>query len=298
MMARLGAVALAAACLTGGCHARPGGLAPSSTTTLTVQQGALARTVVVHVPPAHASDALPLLLNLHASGGTAAGQEQYTGMDALADAHGFIVAYPQGAIVAGAGYSWNVPGVPLSDGSAVPPGSADDRDFAALAVAAVSKLHRIDDKRVFATGFSGGARMASQLGCDRPSLFAAIGPVSGLRSPTPCGQPAVAVVTLHGDADATNPYSGSDKPYWTYGVPQAAANWAAHDGCAPTPTVSQLAPDLTLTRYDGCARHADVELYTIAGGGHAWPRASDADGGSAIDAGEISWQFFAAHPQP
>jgi poly(3-hydroxybutyrate) depolymerase len=34
------------------------------------------------------------VLNMHGSGSTAAAQDQFTGMDATADASGFIVAYP------------------------------------------------------------------------------------------------------------------------------------------------------------------------------------------------------------
>jgi polyhydroxybutyrate depolymerase len=292
MPSRFGVWALFVASLCCGCHATR--IAEATTTTLTVQQGGVARTVIVHVPRASASVALPLVLNLHASAATAAGQESYSGMDATADAHGFIVAYPQGAIPLGSGFAWNVPGVPLSGGGMVPPGSLDDGEFSALAIASIARLHPVDDKRVFATGFSGGAREASQLGCDRASLFAAIGPVSGLRSPAPCADVPVAVVTLHGDADTENPYDGNGQAYWTYSVPMAAATWAAHDHCAATATRTLATPVMQLTRYDGCAGHAEVDLYTIDGGAHEWPHASDP---ANVDANEILWQFFAAHPQ-
>ena len=47
------------------------------------------------------------MLNLHGSGSTAAQQEVFSGMDRVADAGGFIVAYPQGAIASGSGFDWS-----------------------------------------------------------------------------------------------------------------------------------------------------------------------------------------------
>jgi polyhydroxybutyrate depolymerase len=77
--------------------------------------------VVVHVPAGYSGrQALPLVLNLHGSGSTASAQELFTGMDATADANGFVVAYPQAALPDGSGFAWNVPGQPLVGGRQVP----------------------------------------------------------------------------------------------------------------------------------------------------------------------------------
>jgi poly(3-hydroxybutyrate) depolymerase len=140
-----------------------------------------------------------LVLNLHGSGSTAASQEAFTGMDTTADAHGFIVAYPQGAIRSGSGYDWNVPGQPILGGARVPAGAADDVVYLSQLVTALEQQYCIDPHHVDATGFSGGARMASQLGCDLPARVAAIAPVSGLRFPSPCaGKRPMPVLSFHG----------------------------------------------------------------------------------------------------
>ncbi|HEY4016570.1 MAG TPA: PHB depolymerase family esterase [Polyangiaceae bacterium] len=273
----------------------------ATTTALTVDAGGASRLVLVHTP-AGVGGAAPrgptaLVLNLHGSGGTAAGEEAYSGMDAVAEAHGFIVAYPQGAIALGGGFAWNVPGQPLIGGAAVPDGAADDVDFIARAVAAVEQAYPIDPKRVFATGMSGGARMTSQLGCDLSTVLAAVAPVAGLRIPSPCsGSRAVSVVAFHGTADTTNPYDGNGEAYWTYSVPVAEQGWATHDACNPTPSASQAAPNVTLTSYTGCTAGAAVLLYTIDGAGHEWPGAPGQT--TAIDANEAMWAFFSAHPLP
>ncbi len=265
------------------------------------------RTVIVHVPTGYSgSTEVPLVLNMHGSDTTAADQEVFTAMDATADSNGFVVAYPQGLIPDGSGFDWNVPGVSLVGGRAVPRGSASDVTFLTDLVHVLEQRFCIDSKRVFATGFSGGSRMASQLACDASTTFAAIAPVSGLRRPTPCPTTRpVPILTFHGTADPVDPYNGNGQAYWTYSVPQAAKDWAVQDHCSTAPATSSPTSGVTLTRYSHCAGDAVVELYTIAGEGHEWPggptlprsltRALGPQS-DAVDADAVMWAFFAAHP--
>jgi polyhydroxybutyrate depolymerase len=277
------------------------------TSTLSLSIGGHQRTVVVHVPPdASAHKALPLVLNMHGSGSDALGQEAFTGMDAAADADSFIVAYPQGAIVAGSGFDWNVPNEPLIGGGLPPPGSPNDVAFLTKLPGVLGQRYCVNPERVYATGFSGGARMASQLGCDSPNVFAAVAPVSGLRLPTPCPGSPEPVASFHGTADPVDPYEGHGQAYWTYSVPQAAAMWGAHDHCNAKPTVTSAAVGVSLTTYPGCSRGTVVELYTITGEGHEWPGGPHLPPAltnvlgpqtTAIDADQVMWRFFAAHPR-
>jgi len=293
----------AAAASTAGC-----GRSGASTTFTPVVDGHT-RTVVVHVPPRYVDTvATPLVLNMHGSGADAVDQEGFTGMDASADAHDFIVAYPQGLIPESPGFDWNVPGVPLVGERAVPAGAADDVAFLSHLVTLLEQRYCIDARRVYATGFSGGARMASQLACDAADVFAAVAPVSGLRRPTPC--PAarpVPVLSFHGTADPVDPYDGHGQAYWTYSVPEAAALWASQDGCGSAPAVSHLGVGATATTYDACGGGASVELVTVDGEGHEWPggpvlppRLTRELGpqSDAVNADDLMWAFFAAHPLP
>ena len=275
-----------------------------ATTTIAVVAGGRQRKVLVHVPKA-AHDGMALVLNLHGTGHTAAEQEEFSGMDATADAAGFVVAYPQGDIPMGDGFAWSVPGQPLRNGAPVPAGAADDVEFVRQSITALTQSHRIDPKRVYVTGYSGGARMASELACDLPS-FAAVAPVDGVRFPESCDNARpLPILAFHGTDDPVNPYDGGAQPPWTYGVDEAIARWAAHDACrAPAPP-SQPAPSVRLADFEGCAGGGAVALYTIEGMGHEWPggppmpaRITARLGAQsrAIDANAVMWAFFRAHP--
>ena len=225
-------------------------------------------------------------------------------MDSASDADGFLVAYPQGLIPFATGFAWNVPDEPIYGGTPVPPGSASDVTFLVDLVAALSTRYCVAPGAVFATGFSGGARMASQLACDASSTFSAVAPVSGLRRPTPCPTTRpVPVISFHGLRDATDPYAGHGQAYWTYSVPRAAKDWAAQDRCRSRPAVTR-ASGYTLTSYAGCAKGSAVELYSVTGEGHEWPGGpvmpaalTSALGPQsfALSANALMWAFFRAH---
>ena len=279
------------------------------TTTLTPTVSGRQRTAIVHVPTGYSPPTpVPLVVNMHGSQSTAAQQEGLTGMDATADADTFLVAYPQADIPAGAGFEWNVPGQPLFGGAAVPAGSPDDVSFIEQLVTLLGKSYCIDTHRVFATGFSGGARMSSQLGCDASTVFAAVAPVSGLRFPSPCPSTrAVPVVAFHGTADPVDPYTGNGQTYWTYSVPVAAGRWAVHNRCARAPSNSAPAAGVALTTYAPCSGGSEVQLYSIAGEGHEWPGGPAlprpvtrvlGPQSTAVSANGVMWSFFVAHPLP
>jgi polyhydroxybutyrate depolymerase len=81
------------------------------------------------------------------------------------------------------------------------------------------------------------------------------------------------------------------------------AAWAKRNGCAPGHTESRVAADVTKFTYD-CSPADAAILYRVTRGGHAWPGSP----GSAalvgivgpttmnINANEIMWKFFVAHP--
>jgi polyhydroxybutyrate depolymerase len=262
------------------------------------------RVVLVHVPSHYVDAKVALVLNLHGSESTAQAQEKFTGMDVTADAHTFIVAYPQALIPSGTGFDWNVPNVPLSGGAKAPAGAANDVTFLEDVVKRLEAKYCINPHEVYATGMSGGGRMASQLGCDASNVFAAVAPVAGLRYPAPCpATRAVPVVAFHGTADRIDPYKGNGQAYWTYSVKVAASRWAGHDACATPATVTSH-HGYSLTSYATWKTGADVELYSLKGEGHEWPGGpsvsplvTDVLGpqSNAVNANDVMWTFFTQH---
>jgi len=293
---------VAAATSTGCASVSPG------STTLSLKVNGFTRTVIVHVPKSSTGTTpLALILNLHGSGSTAASQVKFTKMNATANEDDFIVAYPQALIPDGAGFDWNIPGVPLVGGRAVPPKSANDITFLTSLVGIMESKYCVNPKEVYATGFSGGARMTSQLACDDSSLFAAVAPVSGLRRAKPCPTTrAVPVISFHGSADPVDPFNGNGQKYWTYSVSKAAKYWSTQDHCTATSHSSPV-NGVKLTTYSNCSDASQVELYEIVGEGHEWPGGPALPSSltsllgpqsSLVNANTLIWAFFQAHSLP
>lgn len=268
---------------------------------------------------------VPLVIGLHPSGGTGADLDKDTGLSAAADAKGFAVMFPEGGIKRSRadgsyGHFWNIPGVPLIGGDAVPSGTRDDVRFIADAIDQVVKHNCIDARRIYVTGMSGGARMSSMVGCRLADRVAAVAPVAGLRAGRAAGpdfaepetsdcQPAraISVLAIHGTDDPTNPFPGGDGLRWGYSIERAAARWASLDQCDAKPATEKVSERVSRVRYSACGSRSEVVLYRIEarrddGGGHVWPgghadlatRATKLSS-AELDATKVVLDFFAQH---
>jgi len=269
--------------------------------------GGVSRTYVLHVPPSPGRS-MPLVLSFHGHGGTGDEQSHLTGFDALADRDGFIVAYPDGI-----DRGWN-------DGRPETAKNGDDLAFASALIDALQQRYNVDPKRIYATGFSNGAIFSNYLACNESERIAAIAPVSGTMpvADAPRCKPkrAIPVLEIDGTADPIVPYNGGEitlaglKRGQVLSAPATAAFWAKNAGCSPDPATSTLPPiatsdgtTVTSTTYSGCSSHASVVLYTIQGGGHAWPGGPQylpalliGPASRELDASDTIIQFFLAHP--
>jgi polyhydroxybutyrate depolymerase len=245
--------------------------------------GGIDRRFLVYLPGGYDRHRpLPVVLEFHGSGGSPEGQLATSQLSALADAKGFAIVAP-----ASVGPRWNIP---------PDPAKPDDVRFVADVLDAMAGLLCIDPARVYATGFSGGGRMSSQLACDLSQRIAAIAAIGGIRFPVPCSSArSMPVLAFHGTADMTNPYGGVGQAYWGTSVESAIDGWGQHNGCSPR-RERAVAPSVVELAYGG-GSCADVVLYRIEGFGHAWPGAIDPsrEDGSASD---LLWAFFDAHPLP
>jgi len=240
--------------------------------------GKAQRTYRLFVPPGYdGRTAIPLVLELHGSGGTSAGQARTSGFDDVAAREGFAVASLQAD-----GGRWNVP---------IDNNRVDDVAYVSDVIDHVAARMCIDQTRVYATGFSGGGRMSSLLGCRLNARIAAIAPVSGLRWPGPCEGRSIPVLTFHGLADPQNPYDGKAAnrgAEWLESVPDALAGWGKHNGCRGDVILDDPAGPLSTMNYAGCREGAEVRMIRIDGLGHTWTK-------KEIDTTGAMWQFFKSH---
>ena len=72
--------------------------------------------------------------------------------------------------------------------------------------------------------------------------------------------------------------------------------WAEGNGCDPEREALASQGDVSGVRYTGCEEGGEVLLYSVNGGGHAWPGGWPIPGvgrtSNDIDATEEFWRFF------
>ncbi len=286
---------------------------------LELEVGGLDRTYLLFVPGCYdgGSD-LPLVLMFHGGGGSAAAVSRDTGWSDRGEESCFLVVYPEGlpedrdrrASFSSNPRLWN-------DGSGRFNQDVDDIQFIQALLDSLRAELRIDDRRIFAAGFSNGASMAYRVAIELDREIAAIAPVAGslwiedfiLEDP-------VSLIYITGTEDPLNPFEG--------GVPELARGESQPGGGKAKPPVQDQidswikilecdlspaaipAPDgVNALRYSSCREGTEVQFYTIEGGGHHWPggkiRLPEIYLGEKIDlldGAELIWDFFQAHPKP
>jgi len=262
------------------------------------------RRYILHVPRAVRSGRpLPLVVVLHGGMGNAESAVEMTRMNVAADQEGFFAVYPDGT---------GRRGVPLLTWNAgtccgfAQRSNADDAGFIRALVDYLIRTRPVDPGAVFAAGMSNGAMMCHRLACELSDVFAAVAPVAGSFTPLDCppGRPA-SVIMFNGTADRHVPYGGgtgdkslariSHKP-----VREAVRFWVARNMCSATPSTEER-DGFRIDTYSGGREGTEVVLYTIKGGGHAWPGGSRGRWiggdrpGAAPGASDIILQFFLKH---
>ncbi len=221
------------------------------------------RAARVHVPVLGAAH--PVLLALHPLGGTALGFERATGLGPAGTADGVVVVFPQGV-----GLSWN--GGAICCQPAL--GRVDDLAYVRALVERLAQDLPIDRGRVWATGFSNGGFLAYRLACQAPDVVSAIAPVAATYAIDCAPSPAVALLHVHGIDDDIVPYEDVLRAPPERPIPRGAVEttsaFAAALGCGDA-TVTPF-PGGTTTAFPGCAGGVAVELVSLEGVGHQWPR--------------------------
>ncbi len=259
------------------------------------------RTYLLYRPPNLAPGRRPaLVIVLHGASVSAEQTERYYHWDPLANANGFVVAYPQGI-----NNAWNA-GSCCGD---APGRGTDDMGFITAMMTDASERTDADPSRRYLTGVSNGAMMTLRYQCQQPSQLAAIGSVAGTFT-SPCDEPPpIPFIAIHGLNDQAVSFAPSSNtaetgPKIRLPATETVARFLTADRCQD-PVTQSAGP--VHTQKASCGPGLDVEVITIDGAGHQWPGATlDAarramDGpknqpSEAIDATAQLWSFFAAHP--
>jgi polyhydroxybutyrate depolymerase len=283
---------------------RDAGLEPG-THDLSLKVGNDTRESLLYVPASAGKAAkVALVVVLHGGGGSGKNVQRQSRMNAVADANGFIVAYPDGT-KGRFGHTWNggdCCGVAMRE-------NVDDVAFLRALIDMLIAQHCVDPARVFITGISNGAIMAYRMACEAADKVAAIAPVAGAPMTTSPCRPSrpVPTIVFHGTADTSVRVEGgfnkpSDPRRAFPPLAETLDGLIASNECSKTPRTTYRKGDATCVSYGPCAPDAQVEYCKIDGGGHTWP------GGVAmlerivgptskdISASEVMWKFFERHP--
>jgi polyhydroxybutyrate depolymerase len=280
----------------------------------TLLHGGITRNYTVYVPSTYTPQVdAPLVVNLHGYTLNRGFQMTHSGMNAIAEREGFLVAYPD-AVNA----DWF--------------GPQDNIGFVDSLLDEVSSQYSINANKVYAAGFSQGGMMTYLLSVARPYTFAAIASVGGPRPLAaadvymPPNIPATPsrpfpLLHIHGTGDLIVPYNGGVSTVGSLTLNFPPAQRLLHDYVLnnqgdTTPIVTDLPNTNTMDgttvqkwSYDvgdyidvaDNARDAEVLFYRIENGGHNWPGDSTswpawaAPVNQDISASAEIWSFFSRH---
>ncbi|SAK49190.1 extracellular catalytic domain type 1 short-chain-length polyhydroxyalkanoate depolymerase [Caballeronia ptereochthonis] len=271
------------------------------------------RSYKLYVPSSYRDDPLPLIVMLHGCTQDADDFAAGTRMNALAEAHDFMVVYPiqpQGANTSKC-WNWFKPGDQQRD--------QGEPSLIAGITREVMAQHNVDPKRVYVAGLSAGGAMAAIMAQRYPELYAAAGVHSGL--PVGCAHdlpsalaamrggktkaragkvrpanvsdtstPRFPLIVFHGDADGTVHHVNATELVRGFTVNGAAPGHPSSiDTGARKHTIRRM------TSPEGIP----AELWTIHGASHAWSGGSS--NGSFTDpagpdASAEMVRFFLEHP--
>ncbi|MFJ3054685.1 alpha/beta hydrolase family esterase [Herbaspirillum sp. NPDC087042] len=253
-------------------------------------------------------EAQPLIIALHASGSSGSILARATGLTEIAEAAGYMIAYPNGTGLAIDARTWN-------SGGCCGYAQMHQVDDVAFLRALIDKLVSeglADRERVYLVGVSNGGMMAYRMAVEAPQLFKAVAVVSGvLDVPADTVKAAMPVLHIHGSDDPFIPFMGGIGKQEVSQLPRISVAktieaWVKADGADPKPAINDIADtagDGTTIRqytYHSPSDAQAVVLYEVKGGGHAWPggAAPIINGGKTsqnLDASRTIVSFFNAH---
>jgi polyhydroxybutyrate depolymerase len=292
------------------------------------------RTIQVHLPSEYSkAKRYPVVLVLHGMGENGFLIARLSHFNKTADQYGFIVVYPNSRegrwtyapdegvrIIGGWGRNRTIMDEmvrqPRPDDVGGRP--LNEISFFGEVLDQIESEYSVDASRIYATGYSEGGFMGFRLGCELSGRIAAIATV-GAVMPESLAETcstwswrAVPLLMMNGTDDTQVPYGGRpDTHAGLHLLParETLREWAKINSCLQKPQHETIPPrtkgglQTRVETYSDCDDGATAVLYSIEKGGHTWPGGGNfiperfvGKTNDDLDASEIIWKFFAAHP--
>ncbi len=268
-------------------------IATAQLTSNTIDINGTTREYLTYVPVSYdGSTAVPVVFCFHGLGDNM-NNFSGIGMNYVADTANFIVVTPQALPDPfSSSTAWNS-GAGLF-GFAMN-ANVDDIGFISTLIDTLQANYNVDNKRVYACGFSMGGFMSQRLACELNNKIAAIASVAGTIGNTLNCTPgrAIPVCHFHGTGDSTVAYTGNQ-----YGLDaeNMISFWEGNNGCS-SGAINTSLPDLfqdgyTIehTLYSSCDNNVEVELFRVDSAAHTWLGPTN----DIFYTTEI-WKFFMKH---
>jgi poly(hydroxyalkanoate) depolymerase family esterase len=285
------------------------------------------RSYNLYIPSGYIGQEVPLVVMLHGCTQSPNDIAAGTQMNALAEEHIFLVAYPAQAQGANMNKCWN-----WFKASDQQRGRGEPSLVAGITRQVVDE-YNVADGRVYVVGMSAGGAMAAIMGEAYPDLYAAVGIHSGLApgaahdmpsafaamhqggpstsrqdvpTATATGQSSriVPAIVFHGDHDKTVHPRNADLLLEHYCAAKTTGSRDEVDELTPRGTVRQgQVPGghaYTRATYRDAGGRDIVERWTVHGLGHAWSGGSSSGSYTdpkGPDASAEMVRFFNEHPQ-
>jgi polyhydroxybutyrate depolymerase len=266
----------------------------------------------VHVPASYdGNSAVPLVFMFHGSGGNGNNTYSNSGWKEVAENEGFIAVFPTAMVyfveaLQREQTKWSSIGLDteLAPGTKI----QDDIPFVQNMLAKLRTTFKIDESRVYASGFSnGGGFSKSRLMCELSDVFAAIGTAGGhgLNSYVPVTSPDLLPLhTIMGNEDDKKlNLAGQTSPF-----PMDGPSIMRHPYLREkmdhifnmlevdtTYTAVEEAPNFNTLTFseDLSGQGNEFRFRMVKGMGHVWPDGSNHPSG--LKAAELFWDFFKQH---
>ncbi|WP_109300995.1 T9SS type A sorting domain-containing protein [Aquimarina sp. AU474] len=244
----------------------------------TLQHDGRTRQYRLYIPQSYdANKPAPLILNYHGFTNNINVQYNQSNFQQLAEDNQFIFVTPQGlGFLAGWAINNNFGG------------NEDDLGFSDALINKIQEDYNINEKRIYATGFSNGGFFSYRLACELSSRIAAVASVAGSMTRRwidnnqcqPQHPTAVLQITGTNDNVISINGNGTNEP-----INDVMEYWSAVNNADATPDVIQLGGGSTRSIWDNGDNGVTAEFIRVQGKAHSWV-------GGNINTSQEIWDFF------